>query len=135
MSIISDMEKKKRRTKPLRKVDANKVQMLASFGCQLTEIARFFSADESTIRKKFHTEIKVGREQMKIRLRQLQWKHAEQGNTALLIFLGKQYLGQSDKNELELAGNLEAVLRECGFEDSPIQKTFEEVTKNENNKS
>lgn len=134
MQIISDMEKKKRRTKPKKPIDANKVQMLSSFGCQLNEIARFFAVDESTIRKNFQEEVKVGKEQMKIKLRQLQWKHAELGNTALLIFLGKQYLGQSDKNEIELAGNLEAVLRECGFEESPIQKAFEEVTINEDSK-
>ena len=43
-------------------------------------------------------------------------------NTSLLIFLGKQYLGQSDRNELELVGNLENILKECGYEDSPIEK-------------
>ena len=35
----------------------------------------------------------------KIRLRQLQWKAAESGNVSMLIWLGKQYLGQSDKQE------------------------------------
>jgi AraC-like DNA-binding protein len=112
-------------------IDPDKVQMLATFGCSITEIARFFAVDESTIRNKFRDEIQVGKEQMKIKLRQLQWKHAENGNTALLIFLGKQYLGQSEKNEVEMFGNMEAVLRECGFEDSPIEKAYEEVTSNQ----
>ena len=44
---------------------------------------------------------------------------------------GKQYLGQSEKNEVEMFGNMEAVLRECGFEDSPIEKAYEEVTSNQ----
>ena len=59
---------------------------------------------------------------MKVNLRQLQWKWAEKGSNALLIFLGKQYLGQTDRNELELVGNLENILKECGYEDSPIEK-------------
>ena len=32
-------------------------------------------------------------------LRQWQWKCAEKGNPTMLIWLGKQYLGQSDKIE------------------------------------
>ena len=68
-------------------IDPDKVQMLSTMGCSITEIARFFAVDESTIRNKFRDEIQVGKEQMKIKLRQLQWKHAENGNTALLIFL------------------------------------------------
>ncbi len=48
-------------------IDPNKVQMLATFGCSITEIARFFAVDESTIRNKFKDEIQVGKEQMKIK--------------------------------------------------------------------
>ena len=96
--------------------------MLASFGCSTVEIAKLHNCDEHTIRKRFKEELERGRESMKIKLRQLQWKQAENGNTSLLIFLGKQYLGQSDRNELELVGNLEGILKECGYEDSPIAK-------------
>ena len=84
------------------------------------EIAKFFGCDESTIRKKYKSELASGKEQMKIKLRQLQWKHASLGNTALLIFLGKQYLGQSEKQEVDFSGNLEAILKECGYDDNPI---------------
>jgi len=38
-------------------------------------------------------------EPKRIKLRQLQWKSAEAGNVATLIWLGKQYLGQADKLE------------------------------------
>jgi hypothetical protein len=34
-----------------------------------------------------------------MRLRQLQWQAAEKGNTSMLIFLGKQMLGQMDNPE------------------------------------
>ncbi len=115
------MEKRKR-GRPKLDIDSDKVEMLASFGCSTVEIAKLHKCDEHTIRKRFKEELERGRESMKIKLRQLQWKQAENGNTSLLIFLGKQYLGQSDRNELELVGNLEGILKECGYEDSPIAK-------------
>ncbi len=37
-------------------------------------------------------------------LRRLQWKSAQAGNVTMQIWLGKQYLGQSDKQSTELTG-------------------------------
>tara|TARA_Y100000593_G_scaffold29776_1_gene59013 strand:- start:3103 stop:3552 length:450 start_codon:yes stop_codon:yes gene_type:complete len=115
-----------RKRKSVRKrksrVDREKVEMLASFGCTIMEIAKFFIVDESVIRKDYKDELNRGKEEMKLRLRQLQWKYAEQGNTSLLIFLGKNYLNQTDKQQVDMTGNLEAVLKECGFEESKIGK-------------
>ena len=104
--------------------DPDKIQMLASFGCSIVEIAKYFKMDESTVRKNYKDELETGRESLKVRLRQLQWDHAARGNTALLIWLGKQYLGQTDRKEIDLIGNLESVLKECGFEDSPIDAEY-----------
>ena len=104
--------------------DPDKIQMLASFGCSITEIAKYFRIDESTVRKKYKDELETGRESLKVKLRQLQWDHAARGNTALLIWLGKQYLGQTDRKEIDLIGNLESVLKDCGFEDSPIDAEY-----------
>lgn len=36
----------------------------------------------------------------KMSLRRMQYKAAEKGNNAMLIWLGKQYLGQTDKQDL-----------------------------------
>ncbi len=113
------MPKKK---KSYKKLDIDKVEMLASFGCTHFEIAKFFQCDESTVRKEYKEVMEKGQEKMKLRLRQLQWKHAELGNTSLLIFLGKNYLNQTDKAQVDHIGNLEAVLKECGYEDNVIGK-------------
>lgn len=43
--------------------------------------------------------------QGKASLRRMQWKSAESGSNAMLIWLGKQYLGQSDKQEIESNSN------------------------------
>jgi hypothetical protein len=44
-------------------------------------------------------------EARKISLRQWQWKAAEKGNVSMLIWLGKQYLGQTDKAKEEDSNN------------------------------
>ena len=121
---MPEKRKSVRKVSPKRKsrVNREKVEMLSSFGCTIMEIAKFFIVDESVRRKDYVEVVRRGKEQMKLRLRQLQWKFAEQGNTSLLIFLGKNYLNQTDKQQLDMTGNLEAVLKECGFEERDIGK-------------
>lgn len=46
----------------------------------------------------------AGRESGKASLRRMQFKTAQAGNTTMQIWLGKQYLGQKDKQELEQYG-------------------------------
>ena len=83
-------------------IDTEQVEKLASFGCTNIEIASVFGCDESLIRKSYSEFLTKGRDKGKIRLRQLQWKAAEAGSHTMLIWLGKQILNQSDKQELEL---------------------------------
>tara|TARA_R100000315_G_scaffold61115_1_gene38950 strand:+ start:20 stop:412 length:393 start_codon:yes stop_codon:yes gene_type:complete len=111
-----------KRGRPRIKMDAEQVEHLAEFGCTTLEIAKFFKCDESTVRKNYKEELLAGREKMKIKLRQIQFKLAET-NAAMSIFLGKNYLAQTDRQSIDLTGNLETVLKECGFEDSNIGET------------
>ena len=83
------------------KLDTEKVEQLAGFGCTNTEIASFFGCDESLIRKSYSEFLSKGRDKGKIRLRQLQWRAAERGNVSMMIWLGKQVLSQTDKQEVE----------------------------------
>ncbi len=85
--------------RPLAEVNADDVVKLAAMGCTNTEIAAFCDCSVDTITRRFAEEIAKGREQGKTKLRRLQWKSAEAGNVAMQIWLGKQYLGQSDKME------------------------------------
>jgi hypothetical protein len=101
-------------------IPPEKVKMLSSFGCTYVEIGKYFGCSEKVIRSRYKTEYEQGKEEMKLSLRQLQWKHAGQGNTALLIFLGKNYLNQTDKSQVDMTGNLEAVLKEVGFQGNPM---------------
>ena len=77
-------------------IDTEEVQKLAKYGMTNVEIADFFGCDESLIRKSYSEYLTKGRAKMKLRLRQLQWDSAEKGNAVMLIWLGKQILGQSD---------------------------------------
>ena len=83
-------------------LDTKQIEQLASFGCTNIEIASFFGCDESLIRKSYSEYIAKGRDSGKIRLRQYQWAAAKKGNVAMLIWLGKQMLGQTDKQEIQM---------------------------------
>lgn len=41
-----------------------------------------------------------GRKEGKMSLRRLQWKSAQAGDRTMLVWLGKQYLGQTDKQNV-----------------------------------
>jgi len=101
-------------------IPPEKVQMLASFGCSYIEIGKYFGCSEGLIRRRFRTEYERGREEMKLSLRQMQWKACQAQNSALLIFLGKNYLNQTDKSIVDMTGNLETVLKEVGFQGNPM---------------
>lgn len=81
-------------------IDKEQVEQLASFGCSNTEIASFFGCSKDLISKSYSTNIAKGKDKGKIRLRKYQWTAAKNGNVAMLIWLGKQYLGQADKQEV-----------------------------------
>ena len=72
------------------------VYKLAAMGCTNREIAVWFDVDEDTLKRNFTPILAKGREDMKQRLRMAQIKLALQGNATMLIWLGKNILGQSD---------------------------------------
>jgi len=99
-------------------IDTGQVEKLASFGCTNLEIASVFGCDESLLRKSYSEFLTKGRETGKIRLRQAQWKVAlgdkkKDPNVIMLIWLGKQILGQADKKEISSIRPIE----EIDFED------------------
>jgi hypothetical protein len=77
-------------------VPARDVQQLAAIGCKDTDIAEWFGIDANSLRYNFKVELIKGREQLKQSLRRRQIEVAMSGNPTMLIFLGKNLLGQSD---------------------------------------
>ena len=88
------------------KIDKKQFENLCGLQCTLLEICDFFDVEDDTLNswcKKtygttFSEVFKLKRGKGQISLRRMQWKLAEK-NTAMAIFLGKQYLGQKDKIE------------------------------------
>jgi hypothetical protein len=96
--------------RPKKIVDPVEVEKLAAMGCTTDEIAAFFDCSRDTIERRFAAKIRKGKERGRTRLRRLQWQAAEKGNATLMIWLGKQYLGQTDKidQKLEAAADIKA---------------------------
>ena len=116
----------KKTGRKLLNIDSKQVEQFASVGATNVEIAEIMECDEATIRKRFSENLTKGRAQRKIRLRQAQWKVAlgqeaiinDDGkiikeaippNVTMLIWLGKNDLGQTDKTEIEWEHNIEEV--------------------------
>ena len=77
-------------------IPAMDVFKLASIGMKDIEIADWFGIDNNTLRYNFSVELLKGRELLKQSLRRKQLQVAMSGNAVMLIFLGKNLLGQSD---------------------------------------
>ena len=88
-------------------IEWEKVDRLCRMQCTGEEIASLFNIDYDTLDKYCKKEYKKGfgeyrkfkAEGGKASLRRRQWLTAEGGNAVMQIWLGKQYLGQKDKND------------------------------------
>lgn len=78
-------------------VNPDDVYKLAALGCNNDEICKWFDVNKDTLQYTFGTIIDKGREDIKLRLRRAQIKLALEGNPTMLIWLGKQMLGQTDQ--------------------------------------
>lgn len=77
-----------------------------------TEIAEFFGCSVDTIERNYAGYLIKGRAALKKSLRKAQIDAAKLGNSTMLVWLGKQYLGQSDTSIDE---HLEAAIKEAGI--------------------
>jgi hypothetical protein len=72
-------------------------QKLAELHCTWQEISDWYSVPVSTLRDNFADLYQKGTTKTKQRLRQAQLKLAMNGDRSMLIWLGKNILGQSDQ--------------------------------------
>lgn len=93
--------------RPKKPIDYEVVEKLASIMATQEEIGEFLEISVRTLQRdsEFCRVYKKGLEKGKMSLRRNQFKLAET-NTAMAIFLGKNYLGQSDKQDVDLNGDL-----------------------------
>ena len=79
-----------------RPVASTDVFKLSAIGMKDIEIAEWFGIDGNTLRYNFSVELIKGRLTLVQSLRRKQIEVAMSGNPTMLIFLGKNLLGQSD---------------------------------------
>ena len=119
--------------RPKFQIDYETVEKLASIMCTQKEIASFLGCSTDTLKRdeKFCTIYKKGQDTGKMSLRRYQWKLAEK-NTAMAIWLGKQYLEQKDKVEYTDDGMKEInknIINIADLINHPVKRRTEETMK------
>lgn len=105
VDIFFDKKSTKGRPKKILTEDALKlIENMARIMCTQDEIADCLNTTIDTLHSAendelFRAALKKGQNQGKQSLRREQWKLAQKGNATMLIWLGKQWLGQTDKVE------------------------------------
>ena len=105
--------------RPRIEIDKDQFEKLCGLQCTLIEIACFFNCTEDTIenwckreyKKGFSDVFRIKRSTGKISLRRSQFRLAET-NPTMAIWLGKQYLGQTDKQEVTISTNDDETVHE-----------------------
>ena len=100
-------ETKSKGGRPKSEIDFGVVERLAGIDCTEPEISAVLGISYSTWKRHKKADPQLseavirGRYIGKMSLRRLQWETAQGGNPAMQIWLGKQRLGQSDKQQIE----------------------------------
>lgn len=94
--------------RPKKPIDYDAVEKLAALMCTQEEIASYLDLSVRTLQRddEFCRIYKRGLGKGKVSLRRIQRKHSEK-NPAMAMFLGKNYLGQSDKQDLNHSGGVD----------------------------
>lgn len=82
--------------KEIGKANRELVKRLSEIHCSLAEISHITGIKEGTLEKKYKKEIDEGKSQGKMGLRRTQMDKAMDGDPRMLVWLGKQYLQQSE---------------------------------------
>lgn len=79
------------------KLDHDLIFKLASIHCSYQEIADIAGTTVGVLEKRFKNVIEKARSEGKRSLRKWQFEKAQKGDVRMLMWLGKQYLGQADQ--------------------------------------
>ena len=105
--------------RPRIKIDKEQFEKLCSIQCTQAEIAGYFRCSTDTIERwclreygqSFAEVFAQKRSLGKISLRRSQFRMAE-NNPTMAIWLGKQYLGQTDKQEVSVSSQDDNTIKE-----------------------
>ena len=123
-----DEEKTKGRPKlKLNPLGVETVRSLASIQCTDEEIASVLGCSVDLLTNKNNGKVfleakEAGQLSGKASLRRMQFKTAEGGNATMQIWLGKQYLGQKDKQDLTVDNEQDFVFNILPASEMPLEE-------------
>ncbi len=80
-------------------IDVATIKKLAQIGSTTEEVGFVLGVSKDTIERRFMKVMNEGRANLRMSIRRGQYKKALEGNPTMLIWLGKQLLGQKDHVE------------------------------------
>ncbi len=106
------------KTKPYAVIDWDKVEKLCAIQCTGEEIAGILNIDYDTLNAGCKRENKLGfsdyfKQKSKngiASLRRRQYAVAMEGNPTMLVWLGKNWLNQTDKSELDIQSDMNLIV-------------------------
>lgn len=116
----------KSRGRPKKIIDQEQFEKLCGLQCTLDEMCCYFDCNTDTLEKwckktyemNFSDIFRIKKGNGKISLRRKQFETAMSGNPTMLIWLGRNMLGQTDKpendNSEEILNKLDDVLAQIG---------------------
>ena len=90
------MAKEKKMGRPVKEIDEDLLYKLAQIHCTMKEMVDIIGVSEDTLKRRYAGIIDKGKAEGKMRLRRKQIEVAMSGQPAMLIFLGKVLLSQSE---------------------------------------
>lgn len=93
-----------KRGRPKLELNEQDIENLASIQCTDEEIAAVLGCSSDTLTRNYAEALQRGKAKGRASLRRRQWKASQDGNATLLIWLGKQILGQRDQSDVNLGG-------------------------------
>lgn len=120
-----------KRGRPRKVIDAQMLERLAACGCTVFEMAAVLECNKKTLERRYFDAINNGRMKGRTSLRHKQFQLAMNGDKTMLVWLGKQLLGQSDRAEfpralvVQLLDEVQKVMREH-VTDPAVQQAIED---------
>jgi hypothetical protein len=122
-------------SKPLKEKDFNKLLNMVRIQCTMEECCSVLEMSDTTLNRRlkemnynnFEDLYKRHNDEGRMSLRRMQWQAAEKGNSTMLVWLGKQYLGQQDKHEvLSTQRHVIDLTRISGDQLKQLEQVFEQ---------
>lgn len=113
-------EKTRKPGRPRKKIPKKLIEEYIKIGLPVRKIAGLINVDEKTIRNNFSAELQKRKHkkiielyEKKEKLKQAQWESAIMDkNTTMMIWLGRNYLGQKEKIENKEQYKIELIVKD-----------------------